>query len=31
MEVSLGTARQHYERGKASLLEILQGEGMSFT
>ena len=29
MEVSLGTARQHYERGKASLLEILKGEGIS--
>lgn len=30
MGVSLGTARLHYERGKASLLTILTGEGVRF-
>jgi RNA polymerase sigma-70 factor (ECF subfamily) len=30
MGVSLGTARLHYERGKASILEILTREGVKF-
>lgn len=30
MSVSVGTARQHYERGKAALLEILTKEGVRF-
>lgn len=30
MRVSLGSARQHYERGKANVLEILEREGVKF-
>lgn len=30
MRVALGTARLHYERGKAGLLEILTKEGVKF-